>query len=233
MRQVSINTKLENVAKEIISDLPKIQNNKLWDGKAGIALFLYEFAVHTKNKEYEEIAFNLLVHLVHEVYSKGGRYSPCELAAIAWSIKSLMHHARIRDYFTDKLPDVEFFLFNNCCNEECYNDNFPILLPAIYLLSKGKNELISCEPYFIDSLFNFCTYNLLTVHDDKTNVLSMTNSMLYFLMEARKYGIHTWRCDKLLWRILMRLSYSEMMHNDYGDLFVLRSYWIKLIAVQQ
>ena len=210
----------KNVAMEMMQDVPKVRHNGLVDGKAGIAAFLYELAVQTQNIEYEDVALRLLENALSKVQSKGFGCPQSELAGIGWAVNFLTCHAGIKERFAGKLPDLEFLMFNGG-SEVDEAEDFPLWMPALYLLSKGEQGFAQSNPCYLDSLFNRCTFEWLAVRDKEAKAPGTTNAMLHFLTESRKRGVRAGQCEKLIWRILSCLAHRGMRATDTGNDFVL------------
>lgn len=213
---------LLKIANTLTLDLHSIEDIGLIGGKMGAAVFYYRFSEYTGIRTYSEMGDNLLDEVLNGLKSIKTNTIEQGLTGISWGINYLIQNSFV-EASDDILGDLELHLFSK--EYVGFDTTFSALSPAIYLLSKpGGRYMLDQYDKWVVSLLNTCNFYCLSIYDDKKKPLDLINSMLYFLIELKKFEVHTWESSKLIWKILnYLLNYKDITEDISGDSVILLS----------
>ncbi len=213
---------IKKLANTVIANLHNTAGIGLFDGKMGIAIFLYEYARYSKRDIYNDVAGQLLDDIYSQVSLK---VSPNLLegsAGIGWGLCYLLQHQFIEGDPDEVLHDLDEHLLNQplellLAEMACPT---PLYSSGIYLLSrlplchdeKQKKKWINS---IIEAGIFFIVENVKEKHLDVK--LSLINSMLWVFKELPKNLIECSENVLPLQRDLLSLSMDSIKKELYQD----------------
>jgi hypothetical protein len=194
---------LRKIANTLVLYSYHIENKGFFNGKMGIAFFLYHCARYTKDMEYNDFADDIIDDILTTIdrvpfdFENG-------LTGIGWAIGSLM-----RNGFLDGDPDEALQYVDDKVFMYANMGNIRNELPGhgVYLLSRIRNSKI--EQKHIDTaekIVDLCCTQL----KEKTQVISLyyLNSLLYFFIHIDKLNICRKQMTKAKKLILEQINIS-------------------------
>lgn len=108
VRQKDINDILKNIADSLIEKLPKIESFGLYDGKAGVALYLFYYAKYFSLPKIDDVAFGVLAQIsdISSDFSDDLTFSN-GLAGIGWLIEHLVQNGYAEGSTDEILADLD------------------------------------------------------------------------------------------------------------------------------
>lgn len=204
-----------------------VQSHGLMNGKMGLALFLYEYAKHTKEPMFFELSKELVVNIENEINPRSKIGFDSGLSGIGWGLQHMVNMGC--EYGNNALEKCAGLLANRIANETVLIDKSNDLYGfGLYFTKrrdsflKENNQLqIELTNGIIDFIMEDCV-RILTkkkVLGTKIPLLSLyqLNSILYFSLKIADYNK-----DKAITIIEKCLSYitkkEEEINADRADI---------------
>lgn len=220
-----IDERLQRIANVLILNASFTNNLGLLNGKMGIAIFFYHYALYTQDEQYREFADDL----IDEVYEDIKKNTPIDFAngltGIGWGVEYLVKNRFVEADTDEALEEIDTAILK-------YRLSHPVLIKKedvvfgqglyqlIRLQSNNPNSeeittLIKKENliYLIDECERIIIDK--TYLNDKFNELSISqaNSFLYFLLNVLKSGFLTLKTTKIILSLLESLIESSLNIN--------------------
>lgn len=217
---------LRQIANTIVANLANTVPIGLFDGKLGLALFLYKYSRYSGSLNYEEIASDLLDDVFKELKVNMSPSAIDGIASIGYGLAILLKERFLEsDPDEDVLGDVDEVLLNRIKPSLMQEVRFPIPLysSGIYLLSRLPYSNREVEKRWTDQVVkNAIEFIQQGVKRGKVvPKLSLLNSMLYVFKQMREtIPMYSERLEQLLAELL-DMSAQAIRRKDYQELDVL------------
>lgn len=217
---------LRQIANTIVANLANTVPIGLFDGKLGLALFLYKYSRYSASQNYEDIASDLLDDMFEGLKLNMSPSAIDGIASIGYGLTILLKECFLEsDPDEDVLRDVDEVLLNRVKPSLMQEVRFPIPLysSGIYLLSRLPYSDKEVEKRWTDQVVeNAIDFVHQGVKRGKVvPKLSLLNSMLYVFKQMRETNpMYSERLEQLLAELL-DMSAQAIRSKDYQELDVL------------
>jgi len=179
---------LQKIANTLLLYSYHIDPIGLFNGKMGIALYLYRYARYADCKYYSEFADELLDKVLDSINHSSPDFES-GISGVGWCINYLMKNEYVEGDPNDVLLNVDKRVFSQLgCNPIT-----SMLGQGIYLLERLKdNKELEIH---IDQLLDFCIKGI-SEYKGETSLYHL-NSILYFLMEIDTMNMYHEKVDHL------------------------------------
>lgn len=207
---------LQQIANTIVANLKNTEPIGLFNGKAGICLFLYRYARYSGSTVYEEIASELLEDVFKHLKPNMSPSIIDGLAGIGYVLSILLkEHLVESDPEDNVLNDIDKILFNDARSSFMKELHFPIPLysSGMYLLSRLEYDKTTVEQDWITNIISQASFALSDcIKQERYGMfkLSFLNSILYVF--SKLSAILELEADtlKLLLRDILYLSHQAI-----------------------
>lgn len=210
---------LQQIANTIVANLKNTEPIGLFNGKAGICLFLYRYARYSGSAVYEEIASELLEDVFKHLKPNMSPSIIDGLAGIGYVLSVLLkEHLVESDPEDNVLNDIDKILFNDARYSFMKELHFPIPLysSGIYLLSRLEYDKTTVEQEWITNVISQASFALSDcIKQERYGMfkLSFLNSILYVF--SKLLAILEADTLKLLLRDILYLSHQAIRQGYY------------------
>lgn len=198
---------LQKIANTLLLYSYHIDPVGLFNGKMGIALYLYRYARYADCKYYSEFADELLDKVLDSINHSSPDFES-GISGIGWCLNYLMKNEYVEGDPNDVLLNVDKRVFSQL---SC-NPITSMLGQGIYLLERLKDNR-ELEIH-IDQLLDFCIKGI-SEYKGETSLYHL-NSILYFLIEMDTMNMYHEKVDhlKLLLLDVLKKIYKG---NSYDE----------------
>lgn len=179
---------LQKIANTLLLYSYHIDPIGLFNGKMGIALYLYRYARYADCKYYSEFADELLDKVLDSINHSSPDFES-GISGVGWCINYLMKNEYVEGDPNDVLLNVDKRVFSQL---SC-NPITSMLGQGIYLLERLKDNR-ELEIH-IDQLLDFCIKGI-SEYKGETSLYHL-NSILYFLIEIDTMDMYHEKVDHL------------------------------------
>lgn len=179
---------LQKIANTLLLYSYHIDSIGLFNGKMGIALYLYRYARYADCKYYSEFADELLDKVLDSINHSSPDFES-GISGVGWCINYLMKNEYVEGDPNDVLLNVDKRVFSQL---SC-NPITSMLGQGIYLLERLKDNR-ELEIH-IDQLLDFCIKGI-SEYKGETSLYHL-NSILYFLIEIDTMNMYHEKVDHL------------------------------------
>lgn len=179
---------LQKIANTLLLYSYHIDPIGLFNGKMGIALYLYRYARYADCKYYSEFADELLDKVLDSINHSSPDFES-GISGVGWCINYLMKNEYVEGDPNDVLLNVDKRVFSQL---SC-NPITSMLGQGIYLLERLKDNR-ELEIH-IDQLLDFCIKGI-SEYKGETSLYHL-NSILYFLIEIDTMNMYHEKVDHL------------------------------------
>lgn len=215
---------LQKIANTLLLYSYHIEPVGLFNGKMGIALYLYRYARYADCKYYSEFADELLDKVLDSINHSSPDFES-GISGIGWCINYLMKDKYVEGDPNDVLLNVDKrVFFQLSCNPIT-----SMLGQGIYLLERLKdNKELAIH---IDQLLDFCIKGI-SEYKGETSLYHL-NSILYFLIEIDTMNMYHEKIDHLKRLLLDVLKKIYKGHSyDKVDIHIFNCLLTKLSPQQ-
>jgi hypothetical protein len=222
-----INKILQSIANILYINQPNIKNKGLLSGKMGLAIYLYHYARYCKQNIYEELADNFIDDIMNNKTNNIRHPNfPEGISGLAWGFNYLIKNEFIEIEDNTVLDDLESYLLNNIPTKILIKPMEIIHLfgNGLYYAAKMKRQAIKEKDVIAtETLLKKCKLIIKECEANSVFDIKYFNSLLYFLTETARNGIHKKAISSLLSAIgdilLKQTDYS--IYNE-EDIYILR-----------
>ena len=204
------NLLLDEIAEILVSKTSEVTNLGLFYGKAGIAIFFYNYSVYAANQKFKKVAESLIDDICEDISSISGLGFSEGLAGIGWCFSHLFQNSFLDDGTDETLLEIdEMIIKKQSAHYEIYENSGEIFGSGIYCLSRLYTAEINRDTtYFLSKM-----QNVLYIIDECENILyshlsknlnipeikpQTLISIAYFLLEAYKLSLNIKKVKMLL-----------------------------------
>ena len=176
---------LKRIANTLVVNIQNVDNRGLFNGKTGIAVFLYYYARYSGISVYSDVADDLIEDISNSLNSTGSVDFETGLTGIGWGFQHLLDNQFVEGDADDILSDVDEHIFKNISKKKLMPVSSEIhwFGHGLYFLSREKKRALSKEKAEVFKLMLDSIDGILE-HDDSRLSISFLNSVLYFLVES-------------------------------------------------
>jgi hypothetical protein len=228
-------TRLLNIANILLLNASFIDNLGLFNGKMGIAIFLYKYSRYTGNKIFEDFAGELIDEIYKELDKNITVDFANGLTGIGWGIELLVTSKFLEADTDDALLEIDNAIYRHRMqNPILLNNGNDLFGYGLYYLARinshvkeGQDETLSSllKKHHLIYLIDECEKLLINRRYLDFNILSLSiytiNSLLWFLLRTHELGIFPTKVNKLLECIPEYLTFRDIVNNENLDIFIL------------
>ena len=207
---------LRQIANTIVANLKNTEPIGLFNGKIGIALFLYKYAHYSGSTVYEEIASELINDVFNLVKSDMSPSIIDGMGGIGYGLSMLLgEHLVESDPEENVLDDIDKMLLcdvRSSLMKELQNP-YPLYSSGLYLLSRlyyDEANVIVQVNHVLSDCIKQKKYGMLK--------LSHLGSMLYVLFELSKMKKVEVETLESLIKDILYLSHQAVLQGDYREI---------------
>ncbi|WP_286144791.1 hypothetical protein [Bacteroides caecimuris] len=215
---------LRQIANTIVANLKNTEPIGLFNGKIGIALFLYKYAHYSGSTVYEEIASELLDDVFNLVSSDMSPSIIDGVGGIGYGLSMLLgEHLVESDPEENVLDDIDKMLLcdvRSSLMKELHNP-YPLYSSGLYLLSRLYYDEATVDQVWITNVIVQANHVLSDcIKQKKYGMLKLSHlgSMLYVLFELSKMKKVEVETLESLIKDTLYLSHQAVLQGDYREI---------------
>ncbi|WP_286334189.1 hypothetical protein [Bacteroides caecimuris] len=215
---------LRQIANTIVANLKNTEPIGLFNGKIGIALFLYKYAHYSGSTVYEEIASELINDVFNLVKSDMSPSIIDGMGGIGYGLSMLLgEHLVESDPEENVLDDIDKMLLcdvRSSLMKELQNP-YPLYSSGLYLLSRLYYDEATVDQAWITNVIVQVNHVLSDcIKQKKYGMLKLSHlgSMLYVLFELSKMKKVEVETLESLIKDILYLSHQAVLQGDYREI---------------
>lgn len=224
-----INNYLARIADIITEDLSSCDDMGLFNGKTGLALFLFRYAKYTGNSFYEDCARKLLDEIAENIDTVSSPGFLDGLTGIGWGIEYLAQNDFIDADTNEVLNELDEVIFAARQQRNLIDwEEDGIFGYGLYFLSRQQNR--KGNDNIVTGLLKKQILIFLTdecgkiMEQNKGKGILQVNAVVstaYFLLEMRKTGIYAGQVESILNAFSQLIKDTHWLFKDRADNFAL------------
>jgi len=213
---------LQKIANTLLVNIQNIDNWGLFNGRMGVAVFLYHYARHSGISIYSDVADDLMDSISNSLSSVGAVDFETGLTGIGWGIQHLLDNKFVEGDADDILSEVDEYVFKNISKENLlpFSSKNHLFGHGLYFLSREKNRVLSKEKAKILKKVLNIIDDILECDNSHLSI-KFLNSILFFieLSTDKKYAKQKQDIvEKVRNRIsAIKLNHTEKVHTSLED----------------
>lgn len=217
---------IKELANTIVANLYNTVGVGLFNGKMGLAIFMYNCARYFDNCIYEAIADQLIDDIYSQINSDISPNIFDGSAGIGFGLSYLIHNHFIEGDSSDVLHDIDSYLLNNSRDAliKDLRSLIPVYSSGLYLLARlSLCDNMVQKKIWVNSIIDTGIFFIVKCVKEKhfEPKLSFINSMLFVLNELPKDYIEYQENWIQLQRDLLLLSMNAIKKKLYQDIDII------------
>jgi hypothetical protein len=243
VQELEIEEILNAITMILIERSDSTSNIGLFDGKMGIAIFLFLYARYTTNRHHEEWAEKLIDEIFTQIDTDTQPDFSNGLAGIGWGIEYLVKNNFVDADVDEVLGDVDRIVLSKTKDlPALIQNNTDLYGYVFYSLTRlkdkdsGSDSILSLIKkqmliYIHDDIERLLTKKVLFDFTVPTLTMHQINPIMYFFIEMGKLKLYPAKLKKLENYLPHYLNEKSYLNYDFVDEYIFSSLKEKFVQV--